>query len=52
MAVDPSDQRSWDQIEGIPDPEANRHLVGHRETLDLLANRYASGRMHHAWLLS
>ena len=52
MADDPSGQRSWDQIEGIPDPEENLHLVGHRGTLDLLARRYATGRMHHAWLLS
>jgi DNA polymerase III subunit delta' len=43
---------AWDRIEGIPDPLENRNLVGHRETLDLLAARYASGRMHHAWLLS
>jgi DNA polymerase-3 subunit delta' len=43
---------AWDRIEGIPDPLENRNLFGHDETLDLLAARYASGRMHHAWLLS
>jgi DNA polymerase-3 subunit delta' len=43
---------AWDRIEGIPDPLENRNLVGHGDTLDLLAARYATGRMHHAWLLS
>jgi len=44
--------RAWDRIEGVPDPLENRTLVGHADTLDLLAQHYASGRMHHAWLLS
>jgi DNA polymerase-3 subunit delta' len=43
---------AWDRIEGIPDPLENRVLVGHDATLDLLAARYATGRMHHAWLIS
>ncbi|MCB1462826.1 MAG: DNA polymerase III subunit delta' [Nitratireductor sp.] len=52
MADQETGLTSWDHIEGIPDPAENRHLVGHRATLDLLAARHASGRMHHAWLLS
>jgi DNA polymerase-3 subunit delta' len=43
---------AWDRMEGVPDPLENRTLVGHDATLDLLASRYASGRMHHAWLIS
>ncbi|MCU0790656.1 MAG: DNA polymerase III subunit delta', partial [Nitratireductor sp.] len=43
---------AWDRMEGIPDPLENRALFGHEATLDLLASRYASGRMHHAWLIS
>ena len=43
---------AWDRIEGIPDPLENRALFGHDATLDLMAARYASGKMHHAWLLS
>ena len=52
MAVEAEGLRSWDRVEGLPDPVENRHLVGHRETLDFLAARHKSGRMHHAWLLS
>lgn len=41
-----------DRIDGLPDPAENFDLVGHDETLNFLANHFASGRMHHAWLLS
>ena len=39
MADQETGLTSWDHIEGIPDPAENRHLVGHRATLDLLAAR-------------
>lgn len=52
MADDIYDLPAWDRIEGVPDPLENRNLLGHDATLDLLAARYAGGRMHHAWLLS
>ncbi len=52
MSAEESDLPAWDRIEGIPDPLENRALVGHETVLDHLAARYASGRMHHAWLLS
>ncbi len=52
MSVDDGDLPAWDRIEGIPDPLENRALVGHAGVFDHLAARYASGRMHHAWLLS
>ncbi|MFK5978507.1 MAG: DNA polymerase III subunit delta' [Rhizobiaceae bacterium] len=41
-----------DRIDGLPDPAENFDLIGHDETLNLLADHFASGRMHHAWLLS
>jgi DNA polymerase III subunit delta' len=52
MAGDDQELDAWDRIEGIPDPLENLRLVGHRNVLDQLAERYASGRMHHAWLLT
>jgi DNA polymerase III subunit delta' len=52
MAETSYELRAWDRIEGIPDPLENRHLVGHSATLDQLAAAYASGRMHHAWLVT
>jgi len=52
MAADTAELQSWDRIDGFPDPVENLNLIGHGETLDFLAQRYASGRMHHAWLIS
>lgn len=52
MAAADAELKSWDRIEGIPDPHETRQLVGHREVLDGLAGHHANGRMHHAWLLS
>jgi DNA polymerase-3 subunit delta' len=52
MADDDQELEAWDRIEGIPDPLENLRLVGYRNILDQLAERYASGRMHHAWLLT
>jgi DNA polymerase-3 subunit delta' len=52
MAGDDQELEAWDRIEGIPDPLENLRLVGRRNVLDQLAERYASGRMHHAWLLT
>lgn len=43
---------TWDRIEGVPDPVENPVCIGHDAILDLLAARYAEGRMHHAWLLT
>lgn len=52
MAQDDYQLQAWDRIDGAPDPLENRVVVGHGATLDMLAHHYASGRMHHAWLLS
>ncbi|MEQ8827963.1 MAG: DNA polymerase III subunit delta', partial [Parvibaculum sp.] len=43
---------AWDRLEGIPDPLENPLLAGHGDVLDHLALHYASGRMHHAWLVT
>jgi len=41
-----------DTIDGIPHPGELHPLVGHTDTLATLLDHYASGRMHHAILLS
>ena len=43
---------AWDRLEGIPDPLENPVLAGHGDVLDHLAAHHASGRMHHAWLVT
>ena len=41
-----------DKIEGIPHPAENLHVIGHEETILQILQQYASGRMHHALLLT
>ena len=41
-----------DKIDGIPHPAETLDLIGHQETLDQVLKQYASGRMHHALLLT
>ena len=41
-----------DKIDGIPHPAENLDLIGHDETVSQILQQYASGRMHHALLLS
>ncbi len=41
-----------DQIDGISHPAECEHLVGHDDVIKTMLSRYASGRMHHAWLLT
>ena len=43
---------SWDRIDGVPDPRENLDLIGHEKVLEELAGQFASGRMHHAWLIN
>ncbi|MBL4597337.1 MAG: DNA polymerase III subunit delta' [Rhizobiaceae bacterium] len=52
MTTEFGDKLVADRIDELPDPSENMNLIGHGETLDLLADHLASGRMHHAWLLS
>lgn len=42
----------WDRLDGIPDPAENLAPTGLQATLDRLCEAYASGRMHHAWLVT
>jgi len=42
----------YDTIPGVPEPRENPRLFGHKETADLLASAYRTGRLHHALLLS
>lgn len=41
-----------DVIDGIPHPGESHSLIGHDETVSALLQQYASGRMHHALLLT
>jgi len=41
-----------DKIDGIPHPAETLELVGHEETVQQILLQYASGRMHHALLLT
>lgn len=52
MTANPDERLVADRIDGLPDPAENFDLIGHGDTLNFLAKHFASGRMHHAWLLS
>ena len=41
-----------DRLEGFPHPRETRDLFGHAEAERGLAQAFASGRMHHGWLLT
>lgn len=41
-----------DRLEGFPHPRETRELYGHAVAERTLAEALASGRMHHAWLLT
>lgn len=52
MAIQQSERMIYNEIDGLPDPSANIQLFGHNEAETELAEAYASGRMHHAWLIN
>ena len=41
-----------DRLEGFPHPRETRGLLGHEAAEQALAQAFAAGRMHHAWLLA
>ncbi len=41
-----------DRLEGFPHPRHTARLIGHEGPERLLAEALASGRMHHAWLIT
>ena len=41
-----------DRLEGFPHPRETRALLGHQSAEQMLAEAFAGGRMHHAWLLA
>ena len=45
-------QPESDRLEGFPHPRETRDLFGHADAERALAQGFASGRMHHGWLLS
>ncbi len=51
-ANDSEEEIESDRLEGFPHPRKTPDLVGHHAALAQVANAIASGRMHHAWLIS
>ncbi|MBS0242700.1 MAG: AAA family ATPase, partial [Proteobacteria bacterium] len=41
-----------DRLEGVPHPRATLKLFGHEAAEQGLAEAFAGGRMHHAWLVA
>jgi DNA polymerase-3 subunit delta' len=41
-----------DRLDGFPHPRATERLYGHEEAEHMLEAAFASGRMHHAWLIA
>ncbi|HEX2843083.1 DNA polymerase III subunit delta' [Hyphomicrobium sp.] len=41
-----------DRLDGFPHPRATQRLFGHEDAERALAEAFASGRMHHAWLIT
>src|SRR5262245_63494058 len=41
-----------DRLEGFPHPRETRELLGHEAAEQMLAESFAGGRMHHAWLFA
>jgi DNA polymerase-3 subunit delta' len=52
MATQLSERMIYNEIDGLPDPSANLRLFGHNDAENELAAAFASGRMHHAWLIN
>lgn len=41
-----------DRLDGFPHPRATERLYGHEGAEEMLADAFASGRMHHGWLIT
>ncbi|HRN84652.1 MAG TPA: DNA polymerase III subunit delta' [Hyphomicrobium sp.] len=41
-----------DRLDGFPHPRSARHLYGHGGAEEMLEAAFASGRMHHGWLIA
>lgn len=41
-----------DRLDGFPHPRATHHLYGHERAEQTLLSAFASGRMHHGWLIA
>ncbi len=52
MSRDNFERNIYEKIEGLPDPSANLALHGHEAIMEEMAAAFASGRMHHAWLIN
>ena len=52
MRTEQTERMIYERIEGLPDPSSNLQLFGHSDAEDEMASAFASGRMHHAWLIN
>lgn len=52
MSRDEFTRRIYEQMDGLPDPSSNLALYGHDAVAHEMAEAFASGRMHHAWLIN
>jgi len=52
MNASPGEWLVADRIDDLASPAQTFDLIGHRQPINHLAAQYASGRMHHAWLLN
>lgn len=50
MSEELTTPKSYDAIEGVPEPSASDYVTGHNEIAGFLAHAYRDGRMHHALL--
>ncbi|QYK40918.1 MAG: DNA polymerase III subunit delta' [Paracoccaceae bacterium] len=49
---EPSDLPEPDRVEGVPHPRETARLFGHTEAEAAFLRAHASGRLHHAWLVT
>ena len=52
MSQDSSFPEHADQLPQLLPPEANQHLVGHREAIQSILSSQDEGKLHHAWLIA
>ncbi|MDT0684267.1 DNA polymerase III subunit delta' [Roseicyclus sp. F158] len=51
-AIAPDDQNDSDRMDGAPHPREAAEVFGHDEAERAILEAFASGRMHHAWLIT
>ncbi len=52
MKLQDNERLIYDRIDGLHDPSSTLRVYGHKDVENELASAFASGRMHHAWLIN